>query len=92
MEVKSGGSGGPNQKNGNKGKKVTKFVSTVKVGEQSFQTFPNSYSTKEQAEEAASSFAISKFPIAGPQSPTPPLQLNLLQARCKRGRAVERHL
>ena len=64
MEVKSGGSGGPNQKNGNKGKKVTKFVSTVKVGEQSFQTFPNSYSTKEQAEEAASSFAISKLNIS----------------------------
>ena len=62
MEVKSGG--GPNQKNGNKGKKVTKFVSTVKVGEQSFQTFPNSYSTKEQAEEAASSFAISKLNIS----------------------------
>ena len=64
MEVKSGGSGGPNQKNGNKGKKVTKFVSTVKVGEQSFQTFPNSYATKEQAEEAASSFAISKLNIS----------------------------
>ena len=63
MEVKSGG-GGPNQKNGNKGKKITKFVSTVKVGEQSFQTFPNSYPTKEQAEEAASSFAISKLNIS----------------------------
>jgi len=65
VEVKSGGGGGPNQKNGNKGKKITKFVSTVKVGEQSFQTFPNSYPTKEQAEEAASSFAISKLNISG---------------------------
>jgi len=65
VEVKSGGSGGPNQKNGNKGKKITKFVSTVKVGEQSFQTFPNSYPTEEQAEEAASSFAISKLNISG---------------------------
>ena len=65
MEVKSGGGGGLNQKNGNKGKKITKFVSTVKVGEQSFQTFPNSYPTKEQAEEAASSFAISKLNISG---------------------------
>jgi len=69
VEVKSGGSGGPNQKNGNKGKKVTKFVSTVKVGEQSFQTFPNSYSTKEQAEEAASSFAISKLNISVQSGP-----------------------
>ena len=36
MEVKY--RGGPNQK---------KFVSTVKVGEQSFPTFPNSYSTED---------------------------------------------
>ena len=46
IEVKSGG-------NGNKGKKITKFVSSVEVGEESFQTFPNFFHTEEQAEKAA---------------------------------------
>jgi hypothetical protein len=39
MEMKTGG------KN-SKGKKLTRYVSTVKVGEQRFQTFPQEYPTK----------------------------------------------
>lgn len=58
MEVKSGG--GQNQKK----KGITRFVSTVKVGDQSFQTFPNAYNSKEQAEDAAAALAISKMNIS----------------------------
>ena len=45
-------------------KKVTRFVSTVKVLESNFQTFPNSFPTKEQAEEAAAAMAIAKLDIS----------------------------
>ena len=45
-------------------KKVTRFVSTVKVVESNFQTFPNSFPTKEQAEEAAAAMAIAKLDIS----------------------------
>ena len=62
MEVKSGT--GNKQNKGSKEKKMTRYVSTVKVANQSFQTFPNSFNTKEQAEEAAASLAISKLNIS----------------------------
>ena len=61
MEMKVGTG---NNKMNNKGKKMTKWVSTVKVGEQSFQTFPNSFNSKEQAEEAAAALAIAKLNIS----------------------------
>jgi len=60
MEMKSGGGNNPK----NKAKKVTRFVSTVKVLESNFQTFPNSFPTKEQAEEAAAAMAIAKLDIS----------------------------
>ena len=59
MEMKAGGGNNPK----NKAKKVTRFVSTVRVGESNFQTFPNSFVTKEQAEDAAAAMAISKLNI-----------------------------
>ena len=60
MEMKAGGGNNPK----NKAKKKTQYVSTVKVGEQSFQTFPNSYSSKEQAEAEAAALAINKLNIS----------------------------
>ena len=64
MEMKVG----TNNKMNNKGKKMTKWVSTVQVGEQRFQTFPNSFNSKEQAEEAAASLAIAKLDISASQA------------------------
>ena len=64
MEMKVG----TNNKMNNKGKKMTKWVSTVQVGEQRFQTFPNSFNSKEQAEEAADSLAIAKLDISASQA------------------------
>ena len=65
MEMKVGNS---NNKMNNKGKKMTKWVSTVQVGEQRFQTFPNSFNSKEQAEEAAAALAIAKLNLNTSQS------------------------
>lgn len=64
--VKNNNVGGGNNggKNGAGAKKVIRFVSTIKVGDQSFQTFPNSYNTKELAEEAAASIAVAKLNIS----------------------------
>ena len=59
LEMKSGG--GNNKNNKSKGKTQTRYVSTVKVGEQSFQTFPNEFPTKEQAEEAAAAMAVERL-------------------------------